>query len=196
VGALCSVIHTMDFVIIFGPPAVGKMTVGLELQKLTGLKLFHNHMTIELVRNFFDWGTPQFKLVSEFRQRIFEEVATSNLPGLIFTYVWAFDLPKEKDYIDKCCAPFRAQGAKIHFVELEADLNVRLTRNKTEFRLQQKPSKRDLAQSETLLLKHVEEHTMNSTGEFFYPESHLRINNTKLSARKVARMIADRFSLL
>ena len=37
-------------VIIFGPPAVGKMTVGSKLSKLTGLKLFHNHMTIEPLR--------------------------------------------------------------------------------------------------------------------------------------------------
>jgi len=40
-------------VIIIGPHAVGKMTVGQELAKLTGLKLFHNHMSIELVRKFF-----------------------------------------------------------------------------------------------------------------------------------------------
>ncbi|GAE48204.1 hypothetical protein JCM21738_5289 [Mesobacillus boroniphilus JCM 21738] len=39
----------MKFVLIFGPQAVGKMTVGHELEKITELKLFHNHMTIELV---------------------------------------------------------------------------------------------------------------------------------------------------
>ena len=44
----------MKFVILFGPLAVGKMTVGQELEKITGLKLFHNHMTIELVLPFFD----------------------------------------------------------------------------------------------------------------------------------------------
>ncbi|MED3553043.1 hypothetical protein P4449_21750 [Cytobacillus praedii] len=38
----------MKFVLIFGPQAVGKMTVGQELEKITELKLFHNHMTIEL----------------------------------------------------------------------------------------------------------------------------------------------------
>lgn len=43
----------MKLVIILGPHAVGKMTVGQELAAITGLKLFHNHMTIELVRNFF-----------------------------------------------------------------------------------------------------------------------------------------------
>jgi hypothetical protein len=30
-------------VIVFGPPAVGKMTVGLELERLTGFRLFHRH---------------------------------------------------------------------------------------------------------------------------------------------------------
>jgi len=77
----------MHFIIIFGPPAVGKMTVGTELARLTGFKLFHNHMTIDLVLTFFGFGTPQFSLVGEFRRRIFEEVAASTLPGLIFTYV-------------------------------------------------------------------------------------------------------------
>ena len=75
----------MKFIVIFGPPAVGKMTVGYELAKLTGFRLFHNHMTIELVLNFFDYEQPQFHtLVAEFRKRIFEEVAASDLTGLIF----------------------------------------------------------------------------------------------------------------
>ena len=43
-------------VIIFGPPAVGKMTVGSELAKLTGLKLFHNHMTIEPLLELFEFA--------------------------------------------------------------------------------------------------------------------------------------------
>ena len=82
----------MKLVIIFGPQAMGKMTVGQELEKITKLKLFHNHMTIELVSPFFSYGTPQGKrLVSLFRQEIFEEVAKSDLPGLIFTFVWALD---------------------------------------------------------------------------------------------------------
>ena len=42
----------MKFILIFGPQAVGKMTVGQELAKITNLKLFHNHMTIDLVGHF------------------------------------------------------------------------------------------------------------------------------------------------
>ena len=91
----------MTLVVIFGPPAVGKMTVGLELQRLTGLRLFHNHMTIDPVLPFFPFGSAAFsRLVREFRRRIFEEVAASDLPGLIFTYVWALDEPGDKEYLD------------------------------------------------------------------------------------------------
>jgi hypothetical protein len=50
----------MKLVVIFGPPAVGKMTVGYELARLTGLRLFHKHMTIDLVLNFFEFGDERF----------------------------------------------------------------------------------------------------------------------------------------
>ncbi len=63
-------------VMLVGPPAVGKMTVGHELASRTGLRLFHNHHTIDLVLRFFEFGTPPFqRLVGEFRRRMFEEVA-------------------------------------------------------------------------------------------------------------------------
>jgi shikimate kinase len=67
-------------IIIFGPQAVGKMTVGQELEKITDLKLFHNHMTIDLVSEFFEYGTKQAKrLVKLFRNEIFEEVSKSDI---------------------------------------------------------------------------------------------------------------------
>ena len=70
----------MKFVILFGPLAVGKMTVGQELEKITSLKLFHNHMTIELVLPFFDRKSKTFrKLVDSVRIQMFKEIAKSNL---------------------------------------------------------------------------------------------------------------------
>ncbi len=50
----------MRLEVIFGPAAVGKMAVGLELQRLTGLRLFHNHMSADLALRFFSFGTPQY----------------------------------------------------------------------------------------------------------------------------------------
>lgn len=48
-----------DLIMITGPQAVGKMTVGQELAKLTNFKLFHNHMSIDLVNNFFSYSTKE-----------------------------------------------------------------------------------------------------------------------------------------
>ena len=60
----------MKFVIIFGPQAVGKMTVGHELEKVTDLKLFHNHMSIDLVNPIFSYGTDEGRrLVSYFEKK-------------------------------------------------------------------------------------------------------------------------------
>lgn len=39
----------VKLVLIVGAGAVGKMTVGQELMKITNLRLFHNHMMIEPV---------------------------------------------------------------------------------------------------------------------------------------------------
>ena len=65
----------MKFIIITGPQAVGKMTVGQELVKITNLKLLHNHMTIEVLTKIFDYSRDSFrKLNEEFRIQIFEEL--------------------------------------------------------------------------------------------------------------------------
>jgi AAA domain len=111
----------MKLVILFGPPAVGKMTVGQELAKRTGLRLFHNHMTIDLVLNLFEFGTKEFlRLDSLFRDEIFK-AAASDLPGLIFTYVWALNDPRDKDYVDHITSIFLSRGATIYYGELQAD---------------------------------------------------------------------------
>ena len=172
------------------------MTVGMALERLTGLRLFHNHMTIDLVLPFFEFGSPPFRrLVPEFRTRIFEEVATSELPGLIFTYVWALDDPTEKIFIDRLSDIFRVRGAGIHFVELAATLDERLRRNETELRLAEKRPKRNIEHSRRNLLAIEESHRLNTYGDFYYPESHLRIENTDLPPESVAERIVDRFGL-
>ena len=170
------------------------MTVGHELAKLTAFRLFHNHMTLELVLNFFDFGHPQFEnLVAEFRRRVFEEVAASDLPGLIFTFVWAVDHDSDRIFVEQSADIFRTKGAEVYFVELEADQAERLHRNESEFRLSQKPSKRDVAQSRERLLEHDEKYKMNSDGDSFIKENYVKINNTNLPAAETAEIIAERF---
>ena len=186
----------MKLVTIIGPQAVGKMTVGQELEKITGLKLFHNHMTIELVSKFFDYGPEQGKrLVHSFRMQIFEEVAKSDLEGLIFTYVWAFNLKEDEEYYNKIKNIFENQGADIYLVELEADLEERVRRNETENRLLNKPTKRNIEWSKKNLLKDVEKYRLNSLPGEVKEKNYLRINNTNISAEEVAKIIKEKFKL-
>lgn len=172
------------------------MTVGHELAKRTGLRLFHNHHTIELVLRFFPFGTPPFgRLVSEFRRRIFEEVADSDLPGLIFTYVWAFDHPGDHAEVARQADIFASRGGRVLYVELTATQEERLRRNETEFRLAEKPSKRDVATSRARLLEHDAEYRLNSAGELEGRADYLRIDNTDLPPETVAERIIDHFAL-
>ncbi|KQY83271.1 shikimate kinase [Paenibacillus sp. Root52] len=186
----------MKLVILFGPQAVGKMTVGQCLEAKTDLKLFHNHMSIDFVSPFFDYGTPAGKrLVSVIRQEIFEEVSKSELEGLIFTFVWAFDLQSDWNYIEQVSSLFESRGGMVYLVELEADLEERKKRNTTENRLAHKPTKRDVKWSEAELIKTYEKHRLNSMpGEIIKP-NYMRMNTIGLEADQAAELIKKEFDL-
>ena len=178
-------------IIITGPHAVGKMTVGQELAKITGLRLFHNHMSIELSLKLFDFGTPAYRALNEtIRKTVFEQFAMGDLPGLIFTYMMDFDLQSEFDYLQGVIDLFRENGADCHVVELCADFDVRLARNKSENRLAQKESKRNLERSEAEMRHTQATHRLNSReGEILPFERYLKIDNTNLAPDEVARTI-------
>lgn len=186
----------MKFILITGPQAVGKMTVGQELEKITDLKLFHNHMSIELVLNFFNYGTSSFRKLSNLiREEIFKEVASSDLGGLIFTYVWYFDDKHDWDYIENLTKIFRDKGAEIYYIELEAGIEERIKRNKTEHRLNHKPSKRSEAGSDEKLRDSIREHRPTSLEGEIKEKNYLRINNTDLDPVNVAKQIKEKFNL-
>jgi hypothetical protein len=186
----------MKLVLLFGPQAVGKMTVGHEMEKVTELKLFHNHMTIDLVTKFFDYGTKEGKrLVNLFRSEIFKEFAKSEHYGMIFTYVWAFNYKSDWKFVEDVCGIFEAEGADVFFVELETDLEERLKRNKTPHRLEHKPTKRNIEWSENDLKTSMDKYRMNSFEGEIKKENYLRINNKGLSPEEVAIQIKEHFNL-
>lgn len=186
----------MKLVIITGPPAVGKMTVGRMLEKITDLRLFHNHMSIELVNKFFDFGTKEFERLDKIiRFEIFKEVAKSKLNGIIFTIVWDFDFEEDEVYIDEIIEVFKKNGSEVYIVELYADLKVRLERNKNKDRLEQKPSKRDLEMSEKSLLHSESEYRMVSKENEFENKSIYKINNKNITPLEAAKMIKAKFNL-
>jgi hypothetical protein len=175
---------------VFGPPAVGKMTVGRAIADAGGFRLFHNHHVIEPLLDVFEFETPEFqRLMGEFRQRVLEEAAAADV-DLVFTLVWALDLPEDAAGMRRHLAPFVEAGRRVMMVELVADLETRLARNRTPYRLAEKKSKRDVAWSDDNV-RGLERIQMNTgvpspADEVIADFPHLRIDNTDRTPEDVA----------
>lgn len=134
-------------------------------------------------------------LWGEFRRRLIEEVAASDLPGLIFTFVWAFDMPGDQAELEEYARPFQRRGGRVLYLELQATQRERLRRCEGTFRLAEKPSRRDVGASRRALLELDAKHRLNSDGQFDGREDYLRVENTNRSAQQVATQVIDHFGL-
>lgn len=135
----------MHVVLLIGPSAVGKMTVGRQICALTDYRLLHNHHTIEPLLEVFGYGTRAFNVLNqEFRRRIIEEAVADELPGLVFAFVWDLDNADTLRGLERLFAPAVAAGGRVDVVQLLADQDTRLAREGTDDRLAHKPSKRDV----------------------------------------------------
>ena len=183
----------MKLVFLFGNAAVGKMTVGQELMKITDLRLFHNHMTIEPVIEIF--GQFDSAVIFKLRDVIFEEFAKSDQYGMIFTFMWAFDSSADWDYVEHVKSIFEPYGTEFYYVELVATRDARMQRNVTENRLLNKASKRDIDASNRRLVADDQRYRLESKeGEIPFA-NYVKIDNTNLAPNAVARMIKEQFSL-
>ena len=181
----------MKLLFLIGDTAVGKMTVGQELAKITPLRLFHNHMMIEPVLEVF--GTFRGDVIQRLRHVIFEEFAKTDNYGLIFTFMWAFDMQQDWDYIDRVKNIFGLSDKDVYYVELIAPQEIRLQRNATENRLQNKASKRDIeASNQRLLNDDARYRCVSLPGEIPFP-NYLRLENAQIPPEEAARIIKDHF---
>jgi len=188
----------LDLLVIFGPPASGKMTVGRALCERTRYRLFHNHMTIEPVLGLFPFGHPAFgRLVHSFRTQILAECLAQDDFDLAFTYVWGLDLDSDARFLTSLADEVRDAGGTTRYAELVCDLPERLRRNRTQERLDEKRSKRDVAWSESNLLQMDTDYRMSSRlGELDAQLEHfVRVDNTDLRPEEAANAIIDAFSL-
>jgi len=184
----------MNLIVLIGSGAVGKMTVGQELMKITDYRLFHNHHMIEPVIEIF--GKYDGEVVNKLREDIFDAFIKTDYTGLIFTYMWAFDMQSDWDYIKSVTDKFKSCGGNVFYVELVADRAVRIERNKTENRLKNKASKRDIALSEERMLREDTKYRLVSNDGEIPFENYIKIDNTNLQPSEVAQMIKERFNLL
>jgi hypothetical protein len=175
----------MNLVFIYGPPGVGKLSVARELSRLTGYRLFDNHVSIACARSVFDFGTPPFwEVVRRIRAAVFEEAAAAGV-SLIFTYVYSH--PNDAPHVERFCGLFEAQGGRALLVRLvcaREELERRLPRA-------ERASAGKLASLDTL-------RELTERLDIFSPvpgRESLEIDNTEVAPAEVARLIAGHYHL-
>jgi chloramphenicol 3-O-phosphotransferase len=106
----------MKLLLLYGPPAVGKLTIAKELARLTGFPVFHAHLTVDLVTSIFPRGTPAYlQLVWDIRCAVFAAAARAHTDGMIFTTVYGRD---REPFIARCVDVVESGGGEVCFVHL------------------------------------------------------------------------------
>jgi len=171
----------MRLIFIYGAPAVGKLTVAIEIAKLTNFKVFHNHLTIDAVEPVFDFGTkPFWKLVDMFRLETVAEAARANV-SLIYTFCYAKDL--DDAHVARITEAVEASGGEVCFVLLtceRAELEQRV--------LEESRRKFGKANNLEILNEILDKYDLFSTVP---KRESLQIDNTNLSAEATAHTIIE-----
>ena len=117
----------MKLVFLHGAPAVGKLTVARELAALTGFRLFHNHLTVDLVSSLFAFGSEPFvQLREQIWLAAFAEAARNNV-SLVFTF--NPERTVRESFVQETIEIVEGAGGEVVFVELtcaEEELEDRL----------------------------------------------------------------------
>lgn len=173
----------MKLIIIHGPPAAGKLTVGTELSRLTGYRLFHNHVSIDCVKTVFDFGTPLFwRVIEDVRRDIISAAAREGI-DVIHTFCYEFGVDDE--HFSKLIASAEDHGGKVHIVLLICDDEERRRRIANESRVRIGK----LVDPESIGLKKID-----LTSPFPGRET-LILDTTDTPPDRVAQQIVERFGL-
>ncbi|MEK7551499.1 MAG: AAA family ATPase [Patescibacteria group bacterium] len=170
----------MKLIFLYGPPASGKYTIAKVLAEKLGYKLFHNHLTVDLAKGVFDYGTKAFwELVHKTRLDIFEKAAKENISGMIFTYVYEKD--NDDSFVKQALEKINSNGGEIIFIQIYCNKKTLLKRVKEDSRKQFQKVK-----TEEGLLE------MLSHGDLFseipFVENNI-IDNTNLTVEKTVQKV-------
>jgi hypothetical protein len=176
----------MKLVIIYGPPAAGKHTVGQKLSELTGYRFFYNHLTVDVVRSLFDdEDKRRDKLLDDLRINVMETAARYGL-DTIFTMAYTDD-ERSRGFVVRIIKAVTKHGGSLHFVRLnppDATLYERIT-NQSRIKLD-KPSTTEHLDRKLAELK------FRVTID--YPSS-IILDTSKLSPLESAQQIIKAFDL-
>jgi hypothetical protein len=168
------------------------MTVGQRLAEMTGFKLLYNHIVVDLVTEFFPFGSEPFHALARPMTLQLIEACAANDVSLIITHGLVFSAPGSHRLLEEWSEPYRRRGREIFYAELTAPLDVRIERNATENRARHK--KVDWATPERM--REMEGWgRWNSDGDIPDPARHILIDNSALTAEDAAAMIKGAFGL-
>ncbi len=176
----------MKLIILYGPPAVGKLTVAEELAALTGYKVFHNHLTVDLALAFFEFGTRQFgRYLDHLRFDAFETAVREGIPGLIFTFVYSY--PLDNIFVQDVTETVESNSGEVCPVQLTCD------RKELERRVVL-PARERFRKIKTVekLSELLTRFDMSKPMPF---PNNLTIDTTKLPPQDAARLIVEHFRL-
>ncbi len=175
----------MKLLIIFGPPAVGKATIGSIIEGQTDYTLFHNHMVTDGIMHIFGkTSESESRLSRLIRSEIIEEAAKMHM-NLIFTYVWNFNRSGGKENIDRYKSLYEKYGGTVQFVELYAPLQERVRRADSQERWQRKFHSATGEEVEAL----EKEWSYTSPTPFYYPDIYTRLDAMKPAEEVAAEII-------
>ncbi|MDE1828189.1 MAG: AAA family ATPase [Candidatus Micrarchaeota archaeon] len=180
-----STANPMKLVVIYGPPAVGKLSVAMELATMTNYKLFHNHVSVDFVKTIFEFGTPTFnRLVNKYRIELLENAAREQI-STIFTSAWIKG--SHQQTADNLRFRIEQNGGKVCFVYLYAPREVLIERVDGKSR-QDFGKIRDADQLKEFLRSYDLPKVAPIDGSF-------TIENSQLSPNEAAKLIRSHFNL-
>ena len=175
----------MKLVFVYGPPASGKLTVATELAKLTGFKLFHNHVSIQFVQSIFEFGTKTFwRLTGKYRLEMIEEAAKEGI-DTIFTFVYSKG--EDDQWVKLILRKVRSHGGHVCFVRLYCDRDELVRRVKASQR-----KKLGKVGTEKMLSDLFRKHSLDLEIPF---QRSMSVDTTNRTPKSVAKSIARQYRL-
>jgi hypothetical protein len=176
----------MKLLFLYGLPGTGKLTIARELAELTGYKLFHNHLAVDLLLSVFEFGsTPFIELRESIWLSVFEEAASIPLPALIFTF--NAENTVQQSFIENTMRTMSSFDGQVFFIEVICEPEELERRIDTPERRKHKK-----LISLELFRKLKTDGVFDSPK---LPDSHLVLDSTRTSPQENARRIAEELSL-
>ncbi len=169
----------MKLLFLYGPPGVGKLTVAKHLSDRMGLRLFHNHLVVDLLTSVFEFGSEPFvSLREQIWLSMFAEAARSGA-ALVFTF--APERTVTEGFVSATIETVKSHGGETLFVELTC------SREELDRRVEE-PSR--LAHGKLSSRQMMRELEASGAFDYVMPiDPALRIDTTSLSAEEVASRI-------